>query len=1156
MSDIESIKKMVRAVLQSSKQGVAVNKLQFEYRSLCGENIDLKKLGFKNLEDFLRSIPSVVRLDYNNGDLRCFAAVCSETAHIAQLVARQKSSKKSGGSQIVNCRMRRKASNPYMFHERPMSSLRQPSRGGFFRPAKGYLSHGGFRAFSASGDFRQVGHGFNPPVEHRLAVLQPAVKLSIPDRAKNVVIPQKSKENPLEQVSTSNCFESTLYDKTVLQGRLNQLLKRYSTGLWMSKLPAVFSEMFSEQLPPQVLKDLEKWTHICMVEKSSSITGDCLVYPPLPSSTTLRSSQSYSPAQNSINLSPISKLKSSQASTLNPLSTPSIFSVNPLTNPTNHLTTLEAPQKLCNSVAVTSSNGNAVMKNVNLRQNVLSPKSNPSGTNLCQTPSDLPPQKSTLSWNSVSSPPAESNSAVSADVYHRIRDLLSKYTNGLWVHALPKLFMDTYKVPFPEVLMDKLHHLPDLCTVEYPIPNGKKAILYTPMRVKLEETDSTGSRKSRSHHFPSGLEVIGPVVPSCLVHPTVQYPSVLIIDAKSSNAVTIRYIGDGYSNAQEAMEDAMLSFYKQNSNLKPLTNLVVGQLVAVKGDNGKEFTRAQVTEVTTNNIKVYYVDHGFSVETKRENLQELHHDFLSLPCQATNVRLAGLEEFTSHPTVISTLMKLAVGKILLMELLGPFHPNDLPEALLYDTSQDDDININSVCLKELQDKTMNNPLTVNSTYQGVCVTHVCADGIIVCQLPSRGTARLAKFLEEIKAFFISQMTSDYLVSKPFNGKMCLTSYKDKWCRAEITHLHGNRVIEVVLIDLGVPATVEVTELREIPPLFIRDFTLIPSQAIRCRLADVDVPEEDWSPDVVFWLKNAVLGVEDCKMKILKLEENKMGRLVHMYLFDGKDVHQSINQKISNPEVCKRLNTRKCDMATDHSASVRKLAESSPTNLHLQPCESSSTVTNSSMPPPLQLPVPGQNMDIYVPAACHPGYFVIQQWQELHKLVVLMGEMMLFYNRNATTTAMEIKKGDVYAVKIDKSWYRAVVKGILSNGLVSVYELDHGKHELIQRSLLQPLIEEFRQLPFQAITAKLAGVPNCKWSEEASMFFRSHVEKQGLVAQIESVEDETEVKKELWDCRLTVYLVDTKIEEKDVWIHSIMADIWNVPSSHVVSTHML
>ena len=49
-----------------------------------------------------------------------------------------------------------------------------------------------------------------------------------------------------------------------------------------------------------------------------------------------------------------------------------------------------------------------------------------------------------------------------------------------------------------------------------------------------------------------------------------------------------------------------------------------------------------------------------------------------------------------------------------------------------------------------------------------------------------------------------------------------------------------------------------------------------------------------------------------------------------------------------------------------------------------------------------------------------------------------------------------------------------VKAVLANGLVSVFELDYGKHELIRSSLLRPLIEEFRQLPFQAITAQLAG----------------------------------------------------------------------------------
>lgn len=70
MSDSESIKKMLRSVLQSSKAGVSINSLQSEYRSLCGEFIPLKMLGFPKLEDYLRSIPSVVRLEHCMGEVR------------------------------------------------------------------------------------------------------------------------------------------------------------------------------------------------------------------------------------------------------------------------------------------------------------------------------------------------------------------------------------------------------------------------------------------------------------------------------------------------------------------------------------------------------------------------------------------------------------------------------------------------------------------------------------------------------------------------------------------------------------------------------------------------------------------------------------------------------------------------------------------------------------------------------------------------------------------------------------------------------------------------------------------------------------------------------------------------------------------------------
>ncbi|XP_074486805.1 tudor domain-containing protein 7A [Sebastes fasciatus] len=1239
MSDSESIKKMLRSVLQSSKAGVSINTLQSEYRSLCGESIPLKKLGYSKLEDYLASIPSVVRLEHRMGEMKCFAVVCRETAHIAELVARQKSSKKSGRSQFVNCKMRFKPSNPYTLNVRPRSSLRQPSAGG----ASNWLSnrsgsHGGHRGFSSSGDYRLSDQrlSYMTPVERSQSAPpttpQPAVKQSfIPDRkGKSLSNCQQPREKPPQQVSRPGQSLSCVYDVELVQSKMTQLLEKYDRGLWMSKLSGVYFQMFGEKLHPQALIDLEKWQHISLVEQPPSTNrADRLIYPPLPPkpcvvprSSTITNMLLTSPTDSGTTIPPISSRHSTpdQPSTPvppPPVPKPRVFLPNLLAKPTFVFPTqpVAAPSgKLSYSVTLRSpahnpalaplrahrvnlaanggrkDNHNWPTTTLNHNQNTrpLAPTwTGPASTNapplassLHPGPEIVPLLKATFSPTSdyVPCPPPKSSAAVvSTEVRQRISELLSKYSQGLWAHALSKLYMDTYKTPFPQHVLDNLSLLLDMCNVEYPIPHDKKkAILYNFSRADTEATDSQERQQGRSHPLPSGLEVLAPVVPPCLVLPSEQYPSVLITDAKSSNAVTVRYVGENYSTAQEAMEEAMRSFYSKSSNHHPLSKPVVGQLVAVRGEDGDELARAQVIEVTApNKVKVYYVDYGFSVETSGNNLLKLHQDFLSLPFQASSVRLAGLEAFKSHPLVRSSLDKLAVGKILLMETLEPCQQNETPLAVLYDTSQDDDININSTCLKALQDVTMNNPLTVNVTYQDVCVTNVCADGIIYCQLPSRGTARLSKLLEATETF-ISQMTSESLVSRPFSGKVCLARHKGMWSRVEITNIYGNRVIEILFIDLGVPATVEVTDLREIPPPSLKNFTIIPPLAIKCRLADVTVPEGDWSPEAVLWVKEAVLDSKDCKMKILKLEQHKGDCLVYMYLFigaDSQELDKSINHQLAQSELWQKLTTPNnnnhnaitCNngsLDTGLSALVEKLNLNSPVPnpiakdstrpLHGAEDSSSPDTTTQTgmqtlpMPPPLEFPQPGQNMDVFVPVACHPGYFVLQPWQDLHKLVVLMGEMVLYYNQmTKTNSAPHIQKGDVYAAKIDKNWHRIQVKGILANGLVSVFELDYGKHELVRSTLLRPLIEEFRQLPFQAITAQLADMTQHQWSEEASMLFRNHVEDRALVAQVKSV---SEVKGELWERGMTVYLVDTTVDDSDLWIHSIMADIGDELSS--------
>lgn len=83
---------------------------------------------------------------------------------------------------------------------------------------------------------------------------------------------------------------------------------------------------------------------------------------------------------------------------------------------------------------------------------------------------------------------------------------------------------------------------------------------------------------------------------------------------------------------------------------------------------------------------------------------------------------------------------MASGRILLAEIL---ERGQIPLSVLYDTSQDDDVNINAACMKALRDKTLASPLQVQKT--NVCVLYACVSAystLTFHQLLSSGEQRL------------------------------------------------------------------------------------------------------------------------------------------------------------------------------------------------------------------------------------------------------------------------------------------------------------------------------------------------------------------------------------------------------------------------------
>ncbi|XP_061665053.1 tudor domain-containing protein 7B isoform X2 [Syngnathoides biaculeatus] len=870
------------------------------------------------------------------------------------------------------------------------------------------------------------------------------------------------------------------------QKTFNQTPPR-SNGFWVSKLPQIYKELYNQDLPTEAIRDLETWKHICTVERTCSSNPSELLLYPAKAQTTAPTSSSSAPPQSPVHQKPQLKRSDSRP-----------------------------------------------------------PSSSPG--------------------------PPSSPASLSPELKLKLEELLLKYSSGLWAHALPKLFQDAYKTKLPGHVLDDLQLLSDICTVDYPMPdNPKRAILYRRSSgggggaedQNWNRRGSTAAEEERRAKRDEAKRLCDYPVPALHV-PKDEYPSVLAVEAANTNQVVIRYIGESYSQAQERMEDEMREFYSPDRNkMNPCSSPSSGQLVAVKGEEEEEVLRAQVCELVGDKVKVHFVDHGFSEVVGKAKLFELHEKFFQLPFQATKGQLAGLEPFCQDPAVLATFEAMASGRILLAEVL---QRSQTPLMVLYDTSQDDDVNINAACMKALQDETLSSPLQVNSAYMNVSVTSVCSDGTLSCQIPSRGLAKLTEVLENIETYFTSQVTSELLVSRPFCGKRCMARFKGKWSRVEITNLHGSRVLDIVFLDVGVQASVEVFELREIPQKFLRDLMALPPQAVKCCLADVSASVGSWTPDAVQWLREKVLNATDCSMKVARVDKSK--QCVSVHLFADKNFHDpacSLNRQMARLDLFKQqpdvyltshspiklgapAKTSSGDVSNgsprsapvagrSHLARLPSGAKGSPRATPDGPPGAQPSPSPSlALPPLLELPPAGNNMDVYVSVACHPGHFVLQPWRDMYKLVVLMGEMILFYNQSDQRPP-NVQKNHVYAAKVECNWYRVLVKGVLTNGLVSVYELDYGKHELVSCTQLRVLNKEFRQLPFQGITAQLAGVKTRHWSEEASMVFRNHVEKKPLVAQLEAAQEAADP----WDRKLTVFLVDTSQQDDDIWVHDIMAE---------------
>lgn len=155
-----------------------------------------------------------------------------------------------------------------------------------------------------------------------------------------------------------------------------------------------------------------------------------------------------------------------------------------------------------------------------------------------QFPSPPKPQKVSRKPKNNSASPPPSPKALPENLKQNLAELLLKYSSGLWAHALPKLYQDTYKTNLPECVLDNLPLLSDICTIDYPVPdNPKRAILY--VKELQDENCSRTDLADLKAREEAARRLSSQSVPPLLI-PKEEYPSVLVVEASSTNNVVLR----------------------------------------------------------------------------------------------------------------------------------------------------------------------------------------------------------------------------------------------------------------------------------------------------------------------------------------------------------------------------------------------------------------------------------------------------------------------------------------------------------------------------------------------------------------------------------------------------------------------------------------
>ncbi|XP_046745960.1 tudor domain-containing protein 7B isoform X1 [Diprion similis] len=1110
----------LRACLLSAKGGVSLSELNNDYKKIVGESLPYRKLGYPSLEDFLSDIPGLLITKRGN-DWNIIARPTEDTVHLAQMIARQKSSSSKNRTRGLTAKRRRpvarSARAPSQFD---MPSINSQQRRG---PSTNYRA---VQRVPSLPPLMQI-----PPKKTIPPLMEKPPRYMLP----NPGIPQASPSKQLSDRMANKSANSITGNQPQIVAYKNKVTTQDSHN--EKRTPLTSTPLIPSRPGPST--QARNSETVQTQSKAMKTISDRLNFKPQTSPSTPTVLSPLSPSQlvaaaaaaeSVASLTPPGTPKTPQAPKMWPLSSQH---QNPCKQVEIYAESMKLPKPSYKVVKfATKRQGSFFYCRVKI--GLYSWTSYPEEIATSEEATRVVAAKALHELLQINGPLSSLTETTNKNlVKDRVVTIVAEHPNGVFMHQIPKYYQEQFKENLPEDWEKIIVETSDIFKEKGAHDSTILCLPYSSPRSKHRNSNSVAEAISPRVEKIE-LNPIGPPVPGVLKPPVDEYWDLCVTCVLDTTDIWARLIGEEYSERVESMLNELESYYQKVSTVPGVRDIEVGKYYAVQVEEYWHRVQCFEYNAKTGMAVIFFIDHGDDDTYHYSKLYRLEKQFCKVPAQAVKLTLANLEAFNDCAEVIEYLEEVLLGQILVAEVVSRELGDEVTASvILYDTSKEQEVNLNDLLFNRISENILTPKLNQGHVSE-VYVSHVTENGDVYLHVKSDSMKYLVSLMNTlIQTGLTSEDIQRSEVKNIDRSKLYLVRCVEdgNWYRGSVVNIEAHNRVDIFLVDFGKTVVVRkkqdllaLDQLSEILPKY-------PYQAFKVRLHNI--PEAMFSSEMATKLTLLVPPDQVILVKIVTPASGSSPPIVELVKrCEPNNMVVSINSTLAmDPNL-----TGSNGDGNNNTTRPKKRLERS---VSRHSATGGGELLTKNLRPPV-IPDFGRYFDVHITMAASPGNFTVQPYDDrvhLEAMMVQLQEVCINYTGSAPLPD-SIKEGSLYAGRhFDGHFYRVCVSKIINDQMVTVYFCDFGDFSVLSTDKLQPLGRQFLDLPYQAIKARLVGIQplNIDWSVEDCLRFQELVVERNFVS---IVVDSGPDRLSPGDTVLGLKLIDVS-EETDIYLDKLL-----------------